>query len=107
MEKKMIKCIKYKSYVKGTLLGFADIFVPKWGVEIYGLTYHQKDGKRWVNFPSREYEKDGEKKHAPYFKFPDNSNYNIFCEKVKEAIEIKIQETVGGNNNESDSTFCF
>lgn len=93
--------------MKGTLLGFADIFVPKWGVEIYGLTYHQKDGKRWVNFPSREYEKDGEKKHMSYFRFPEPGHYNLFCEKVKEAIELKIKETQGENNNESDSTFCF
>ena len=103
----MVKCIKYKSYVKGTLLGFADIFVPKWGVEIYSLTYHQKDGKRWVNFPSREFEIEGEKKRMSYFRFPDSGHYTLFCEKVKEAIETKIKETQGKKNDESDSTFCF
>lgn len=102
-----ITCIKYNPYAKGSLLGFADIFVPKWGVEIYGLTFHEKEGKRWINFPSREYEKDGEKKHASYFRFPESSHYNLFCEKVKEAIETKIKETQGENNDESDSTICF
>ena len=103
----MIKCMKFRPFPKGTLIGFAEIFVPKWGIEIYGLTYHQKDGKKWVNFPCREYEKDGEKKHAPYFRFPESVHYNLFCEKVKEAIEIKIKETQGENNNDYDSTLCF
>lgn len=103
----MLKCIKYNPYAKGTLLGFADIFVPKWGVEIYGLTYHEKDGKRWVNFPSREYEKDGEKKRMSYFRFPDSGHYTLFCEKVKVAIETKINEPQGEKDDELDSTFCF
>lgn len=103
----MIKCIRYKPYSQGSLIGFADIFVSNWGLEIYGISYHEKDGKRWVNFPSKEYEKDGEKKHANFMRFPDSRQYTLFCEKVKEAIEMKIQETVGGDDNEFDSSLCF
>ena len=49
----MIECLKYKPINKGSLLGYADIFVPKMGLEIFGCSLHQKDGRRWVNFPSK------------------------------------------------------
>lgn len=68
-------------------MGAASIFVPKWGIEIHGITLHQKDGKRWINFPSRQYEKDGEKKYMPYFRFPNKDHYSLFCDAVKKAIE--------------------
>ena len=82
-----IECIRYTPINKNTCLGIAGIFVPKWGLEIYGLTLHQKDGKKWINFPSSMYEKDGEKKYAPYFRLRDADSYNRFCTAVKEAIE--------------------
>jgi hypothetical protein len=104
-----IKCIKYKPYHKGHLLGFADIFVPKWGVEIYGLTLYEKDGRKWVNFPSRSYEKDGEKKNAPYFRFPESEHYTLFCSQVREAIGEKIQDQQGEKNHDNaiNSSFRF
>lgn len=87
-----IECIKFKPFSKGNLLGFADIFVPKWGIEIYGLTIYEKEGNRWVNFPSKEYEKDGQKKYLPYFRFREDEHYNLFCSMVKKAIEKKMNE---------------
>jgi len=85
----MIECTKYTPINKGTCLGSLSVYVDKWGLDIYGITLHQKNGKRWINFPSRMYEKDGEKKYVPYFRFKDAQVYEKFCEEVKKAVDKK------------------
>jgi hypothetical protein len=93
-----IECIRYTPINKNHCLGIATIFVPKWGVEINGITLLQKDGRRWISFPSKQYEKDGEKKYMPYFRFPNADHYNLFCQAVKEAIERHAQTTADSDN---------
>ena len=89
----MIECIKFKSHVKGALLGFADFSLPKMGIEIYGCSVHQKNGRRWVNLPSREYENEmGEKKYASYIRFIDSQHYSAFIEEALKAVDRKCQE---------------
>lgn len=82
-----IECVRFTPVNKGTLLGYAKIFVPKWGVEIDGITLHEKNNARWVSMPSKPYEKDGETKYAPYLRFREKTHYDIFCQKVKEAVQ--------------------
>jgi len=87
----MIECIDYRPINKNTLLGYATINVPKWGdLELYDIAYCQKDGRRWVNFPSKAYVKDGETKYSTYYRFKERANYDKFCKSIKEAIEKKI-----------------
>ncbi len=83
----MIECIRFKSVAKGSLLGFADIFIPKWGIEIFGISLHMKDGKRWVNFPSKEIKTEGETKYFPHLRFREKLHMEEFSKRVKEAIE--------------------
>lgn len=88
----MIECTNFKSINQGNCIGFADIYIDKWGIEIFGISLYQKEGHRWINFPSKMYEKDGEKKWLPYFRFKDRSVYDQFCTAVKKAIDKKAQE---------------
>lgn len=91
-----VECMNYKPVNKGSLLGFADLFVPKMGLEIYGCTLHQKDGRRWVNFPSREFTNDqGEKKYMSIVRFREKTHMNAFTELAKQAIETKCAEMNG------------
>lgn len=83
----MIECIKYIPVNKNTCLGFVTIYVDKWDMEISSIALHQKDGKRWISFPYKEYEKDGVKKYSPYFRFSKPANYKLFTEAVKAAID--------------------
>ncbi|MFO7745451.1 MAG: hypothetical protein R6V36_08710 [Psychroflexus sp.] len=85
----MIECTKYTRINKGSCLGLATLFIDKWGVEITGISLHQKNGKRWISFPAKQYEKDGQTKYMPYFRFPDKNLYERFCAMAKEAIEKK------------------
>ena len=91
----MIECIRYTAINKSTCLGMATIHVPKWKTKISGIALHQKDGKRWVNMPSRVVEENGEKKYYPYIYFDDKETKDLFCEEVKLAIDnhaIKVSQ---------------
>lgn len=84
----MIECTRFKAFQKGYLQGFADISIPKWGVEIQGLSLYMKDGRRWVNLPGNEYtNKEGEKKYAPFLRFTEKDHYIAFVEAAKAAID--------------------
>ena len=88
-----VECMRYKSVHKGTLLGYADLYIPKTGLEIYGCSLYQKDGKRWINFPSKEYQDEvGQKKFAPMLRFRDKAHMEGFTKIAKEAIEKKCAE---------------
>jgi hypothetical protein len=54
---------------KGTLVGAFDLEMPS-GLKIIGAMLFEKDGKRWVNFPSKEWiDKEGNKKYLPLLEF--------------------------------------
>jgi len=84
-----IECLKFKSMQSGLLVGFANIYIPKWGVEICDVKLFQKNGARWVSFPAREYTEANstEKKYFPYIRFRDKAHAEIFSKRVVEAIE--------------------
>ena len=83
----MIECTRFVTLQKGSLQGFADLYVPKWGIEIKGCSLFMKNGKRWVSMPSREYEVDGEKKYAPIVAFRNKAHMDAFSEQAKDAID--------------------
>ena len=83
-----ITCINFKSFTKGCLLGFADIYVPKWGVEIYSISLFQKNGHRWVSFPSKEYKDEkGETKYSQFMRFKEKDHSDAFGDVVMKAID--------------------
>jgi hypothetical protein len=82
-----IECTGYKEINKGTLLGYADIFVTKWGIEIRGCSHHKKGNQEWVSLPSREYTKpDGQKAYAPIVQFKEKNHAGAFGDACKKAI---------------------
>ena len=83
----MIECIKFTSCVQGTLQGFADIIVPKWGIEIKNISLHMKNGARWINLPCKESTSNGKKIYTPILKFIVHSHQEAFGEQVKSAID--------------------
>jgi len=83
----MIKILKYKPIDKNHLMGFVDILVEKWGMKFYGISVCQKDGKKWISFPSRNYEKDGEKVYLEYYGFEDKNMRQRFNDEVLKALE--------------------
>jgi hypothetical protein len=79
-----IKVLRYKPYNKPPTLGFIDISVEGWRMEIRGLTVLQgKDGKRNFALPSKPYQNaDGETKYMSYVGFTDKEWYAKFMQGV-------------------------
>jgi len=94
----MIECIKFKSFEKGHLQGFADFYLPQWGIEIQGCALYMKEGQRWVNLPGKEYEKDGQKKYAPHIRFRDKDHWEAFMKQAKEAIDTFCKKNSASQN---------
>lgn len=70
---------------KNTLVAVAKLdFGP---MEIDGIMFHRKNDKSWVNFPSKEYLKDGEKKYWPLVRIPDDDRYWSFQNWAVKAFE--------------------
>jgi len=90
-----IECIRFKHIGKGALLGFADIYVPSFGLEFYGCSVFQKDGHKWMSFPSREtsVDENGKKKFWPHVRFRKRESMDAFCISAMTAIEKKMRET--------------
>jgi DNA-binding cell septation regulator SpoVG len=53
---------------KNALIGVFDLEMPS-GLKINGVMLLESNGKRWINFPSKEYTKNGEKKYSPLIEF--------------------------------------
>jgi len=87
-----IECVRFRSHEKGFLMGFATLFVEKWGIEIDGFTMWQKEGKRWINMPSNEYtdKETGEKKYKSVFHFKNKEHFTMFLEAARVAIDEYI-----------------
>ena len=83
-----IECMAYKAHESGSLQGFANLWIPKMGLEIYGCTLNMKDGKRWLSLPSKEYKnKDGETKYQPILRFREKEHLTKFCQLARDAVD--------------------
>jgi hypothetical protein len=67
---------------KNTLRGVFDIQMPS-GLIVRGAMLFEKDGKRWVGFPSKEWQKpDGGKGYSPLLEFADRTISDKFQAQV-------------------------
>jgi hypothetical protein len=67
---------------KGALRGFFDVELPS-GLKLNGCTLLEKDGKRWIGLPSREWQKpDGTKSYMPIVEIPDRDARDKFAAAV-------------------------
>jgi hypothetical protein len=75
---------------KGTLVGAFDLEMPS-GLKILGAMLFEKDGKRWVNFPSKEWiDKDGNKKYLPLLEFTSSEVRDRFQAEVLPLAEAAL-----------------
>lgn len=84
----MIECTKFVKHENGNLLGYADLFVTKWGLDIKGCTLHAKGEARWINFPCKEFiNSQKEKIYVPIISFREKAHMEAFKEEAKKAID--------------------
>ena len=90
-----MKVLNWKPLQKGTLLGFFDLLLDS-GLQIDGMSLHEKDGKRWVSFPSRPYQGgNGETKCQAILRVPDAKRWQVFQKLAKAAVD-KARKNGGG-----------
>jgi hypothetical protein len=66
----MIKCLAFRAYTKNTLRGFADLLLVRTGLVIRDCCLHERDGKRWISFPARQFtDQNGEIKWQALIEF--------------------------------------
>jgi hypothetical protein len=82
-----MKIIQYKPIDKGHTKGYITLFVPAWGLNIYNITLYEKDGKKWISFPSKSYEKDGTTKWFSYLRFENQEHMAKFSNEVLKALD--------------------
>jgi hypothetical protein len=71
---------------KSTLIGTVDLGVPAWRVKFKGCLWHRKDGKEWLNFPSGEWIKNGQRNFADLVEFTDRNVRDRFQQDPLEAV---------------------
>jgi len=84
----MIEITKYTRIGKGSIVGKFDIIIPKWGgFYIRDMILFQKGNAKWIGFPSKQYESEGQKKYFNYNGFKENTMLDAFQSQVMKALE--------------------
>lgn len=87
----MFEITQYKEINKSALIATFTLKINKWGdFCIREMAYFKSNDKRWVTFPSRQYEKDGQKKYFQFCTFETNELNETFKAKVLEALDKHI-----------------
>ena len=94
MSNRQIECIKFRHVGKGSLVGYADLYVPAFGLEIYGCQVFCKDGRKWMTFPSKEtgVDENGKKKYWPHVRFRSRESMDNFSSSAMIAIDEEISK---------------
>lgn len=88
-----MKIVKFKEIRKGSLVAFFSLQIPSWGgIIIHDMTLFCSNGKRWIAFPSRLVEKDGERKYYSYLRFETDVPMKKFSEDVLKVLDKYIAE---------------
>ena len=105
MTKRSLRCIDWRPCERGTLRGFADLFLPSLHLEIRDIAIHEKNGKRWAQLPARpqlgrnrELVRDpsGKVQYATILKFSDRPTADAFSRAAVTAIQ-NFELGIGGN----------
>ena len=114
-----VTCLKFTPVNKGCLIGYADVLLEKSDLvlEIRGCMLMQKDGRKWLSLPSKEFtNENNEKKYFSIIKFQDREVDKSFQEAAIAEIEkwqqsnaqsFKPSEKSSFNPNESFNSVPF
>lgn len=88
-----IEIIKFQPIQKGFLISQVDIKLKKWGnFIIRKVKIFEKDDKRWLSFPSEEYEKEGKKQYYFLCCFEDKGMTDAFHKLFFESYDKYVSE---------------
>ena len=83
-----IEVVKFRAYSKNTLQGFLTVRLSNVGLEIRDIALHMKNGKRWLQLPSKPYQKDdGAQAWSYILAFYDKHRHKQFQEMTLKALD--------------------
>ncbi len=94
-----VEIVNWKAFERGTLQGFADIRLPTVKLTLYGCAVHQKNGRRWVQTPSKPQldadrnlvkDEQGKIQYWPAAKFDDRDVGDRFSEAALAALDAHL-----------------
>jgi hypothetical protein len=89
-----IEITRFVKKDKPVLKGFFSIKIPQYaGLCINDLSYFQKGNQRWISYPQKPYEKDGEKKYANVIFFEDKAMQDSILKALDEYLVQNNAET--------------
>lgn len=96
-----IKILRYRSYDKPPLVGYCEIVIEAWNLEIRGITIRRnRDDSLWFSFPGYTYEDERkEKKFVPYLNFTNADWKKNFQHNMKEAFNDYIKKNSARQDN--------
>jgi hypothetical protein len=87
------KILNFKKLQKNTLQGVFDLELPFSGMILRGCCFHEKEGKRWIGWPAKPYEKqDGKKSWANIVDFVDNKSKYLLQDEVLPLVLAAMAE---------------
>jgi hypothetical protein len=87
-----IEVVSFKPFQKNTLQGFATIRMSNIGLEVRDVCLHQKDGRRWIQLPSKAYEKDGKTLWSYILDFYDKARGEQFQQATLVALDNFLKQ---------------
>lgn len=87
-----IKCTSFKDPHFDGCYGIVELLLVDYGIVVKGIQIKKTNDETWLKFPSKEYEKDGEKKYFRYFYFPNREDNEEFTQHALSAIREKMRE---------------
>jgi hypothetical protein len=91
----------FRPLSKGTLIGFAEVELPRWGLTINDVAIHSKNGKFWAQQPAKPRMTGGEVQfengkihYTPILGWRDREVSDRFCAVVGEAVRRKHPGTL-------------
>ncbi len=82
-----VEILGFKKFTRGALCGWIDVLLPQIGLKILSVGLFEKDGKRWLKLPQREYESGGERKFAPSIEFNSKEAHDRFQRPALAALD--------------------
>lgn len=82
----------YRDWVSGSVRGMFNIEFPEIGMIIKDLRFMETDGKNWIAYPNKEFQKGGQKQWMNYIAFNTPEQKEAMQDKIMEALSKMVPQ---------------
>lgn len=88
----MIEVSNINPVMKNSLLATCTVYIKPWHIFLHEVAIFEKGANRWISMPSRQYEKDGEKKYIELITFDSDGVKKRFRDQIMVAVDKFLHE---------------